>query len=192
VLNDASYIPERWHCTLLIIAIATFSIIFNTLLARKLPLLEGIILVLHLFGFFAILITMWVLGPRNKASDVFGSFEDNAGWGSVSLSCLVGQLAPMFSLLGADAAAHLSEELRDAAYILPRAMVWNGFINSSLGCVMLITFCFCLGDDIKNILKTPTGQPHIQIMYNVTQSVTGATILASIITIMVSANTKFG
>lgn len=103
ILNNGSYVPERWHGTLLVIAVATFAIMFNTLLARKLPLIEGIVLVLHIFGFFAVFITMWVLGPRSPSKEVFGGFQDNAGWGSVGLSVLVGQLAPIFALLGADA-----------------------------------------------------------------------------------------
>ncbi|KAH3994513.1 hypothetical protein HBI56_160530 [Parastagonospora nodorum] len=183
ILNNPAYVPERWHGTLLIIAVASFSIVFNTLLARKLPLVEGTVLVLHIFGFFAIFVTMWVLGPRNKATDVFGSFQDNAGWGSVGLSCLVGQLAPIFSLLGSDAATHMSEELRDASHTLPRAMIWTAIVNSSMGFLMLITFCFCLGD-VDSVLHTATGQPHIQAMFNATQSVSGTTALASITTIM--------
>jgi choline transport protein len=163
--------------------VASFSIIFNTLLARKLPLVEGTVLVLHIFGFFAIFVTMWVLGPRSKASDVFGSFQDNAGWGSIGLSCLVGQLAPIFALLGSDAATHMSEELRDASHTLPRAMIWTAIVNSSMGFLMLITFCFCMGD-VKSVLNTPTGQPFIQALLNATQSVSGATALASITTIM--------
>ena len=103
ILNTESYTPQRWHGTLIIIAIASFSIIFNTFLARKLPLVEGTILVFHIFGFFAIFITLWVLAPRGKASDVFGQFQDNAGWGNIGLACLVGQLAPIFALIGADA-----------------------------------------------------------------------------------------
>ena len=145
ILNNVSYIPERWHGTLLIIAVATFSIVFNTLLARKLPLVEGVVLILHIFGFFAVFVTMWVLAPRSPAKEVFSSFQDNAGWGSVGLSVLVGQLAPIFSLLGSDAATHMSEELRDASYTLPRAMIWTGVVNSSLGFLMLVTFCLCLG-----------------------------------------------
>ncbi|KAH7128601.1 amino acid/polyamine transporter I [Dendryphion nanum] len=183
VLNNPTYMPERWHGTLLVIAVATFSIIFNTLLARKLPLIEGIILVLHIFGFFAIFITLWVLAPRSTSSQVFTTFQDNAGWGSIGLSCLVGQLAPIFSLLGSDAATHMSEELRDAAYTLPRAMIWTAISNSILGFLMLVTMCFCLGD-IESVLKTPTGYPHIQVLYNVTQSNAGATVLASITVVM--------
>lgn len=179
--------PQRWHGTLLIIAVATFAIVFNTLLARKLPLVEGTVLILHIFGFFAVFITMWVLGPRSKASEVFGSFQDNAGWGSIGLSCLVGQLAPVFALLGSDAATHMSEELRDASHTLPRAMIWTAIVNSSLGFLMLITFCFCLGD-VQSVLGTLTGQPHIQVLYNATQSRAGATALASITVTMVRLN----
>lgn len=179
--------PQRWHGTLLVIAVATFSIVFNTLLARKLPLIEGTVLVLHIFGFFAILITMWVLAPRGNPSEVFNAFQDNAGWGSIGLSCLIGQLGPIFSLLGSDAATHMSEELRDAAYTLPRAMIWTAIVNSSLGFVMLITFCMCIGN-LEEVLTTPTMQPHIQVLYNATQSTAGATALAAITVTMVCSN----
>ncbi|KAF9690527.1 hypothetical protein EKO04_011546 [Ascochyta lentis] len=181
ILNNTSYVPERWHGTLLVIAVATFSILFNTLLTHKLPLIQSVVLLLHIFGFFAVFITMWFLGPRSSSKEVFGSFQDNAGWGSVGLSVLIGQLSPIFSLLGADAATHVSEELNDASHILPRAMIWT--VNSSLGFLMLVTFCFCLGD-VDSAIPSPTGQPHIQIMYSAAHSVPGATALAFITTIM--------
>ncbi|KAF2128737.1 amino acid transporter [Dothidotthia symphoricarpi CBS 119687] len=181
--NAASYMPERWHGTLLVIAVATSAIIFNTLLARKLPLIEELVLILHVLGFIVFFVTMWVLAPRSKASDVFSGFQDNAGWGNTGLSVLVGQLAPIFSLLGADAACHLSEELKDAAYTLPRTMIWTACSNSILGILMLVTFCFCLGD-IESVIMTPTGQPHIQVLYNVTKSTVAASALASITLIM--------
>lgn len=183
ILNNPNYVPERWHGTLLVIAVASYSIIFNTVLARRLPLIEGIVLILHLFGFFAILIVLWVLAPRSKASDVFGQFQDNAGWGSVGLSCLVGMLAPIFSLLGSDAATHMSEELRDASYTLPRAMLWTAASNSVLGLIMIITLCFCLGD-VQTIINTPTGYPFIQVFYNATGSNVATSVLTSITIVM--------
>ncbi|KAJ4370130.1 hypothetical protein N0V86_008866 [Didymella sp. IMI 355093] len=183
ILNNPNYIPERWHGTLLIIAVATLSIIFNTLLARKLPLIEGTVLVLHVFGFFAVLVTMWVLAPRGPASVVFASFQDNAGWGTIGLSVLLGQLAPIFSLLGSDAATHMSEELQDASYTLPRAMIWTGVVNSALGFIML-SWTDDLFRDVESVIMTPTGQPHIQVLYNATQSVAGATVLSTVIVIM--------
>jgi len=55
-LNDPTYVPQRWHATLLTIAIIASSIIFNTFLAVRLPLIEGVVLVLHLCGIFAIVV----------------------------------------------------------------------------------------------------------------------------------------
>lgn len=62
-------------------------------------------------------------------------------------------------------------------------MIWTAVVNSTLSFLMLVTFCFCLGD-VESAILSPTGQPHIQIMFNATQSTPGATALASITTIM--------
>jgi amino acid transporter len=107
VLNNPDYVFERWHGTLICIAVTIFAIFFNTVLAKKLPYVEGMVLFLHVFSFFAILIPLWVLSPRVPATDVFTTFLDGGGWGNVGLACLVGMLSPVFALLGADAATHM-------------------------------------------------------------------------------------
>lgn len=107
-LNNPDYVPHPWHGTLMIWAVLTFSILFNTFLASKLPLVEGVILCLHIAGFFAILIPLWVLGDRGSASEVFFTFSDGGGWGNQGLSCLVGMLTTVFSLIGPDSATHVS------------------------------------------------------------------------------------
>lgn len=47
VNNLDSYVPEPFHVTLLIIAVAGFSVFFNTVLAKRLPLVESLLLVLQ-------------------------------------------------------------------------------------------------------------------------------------------------
>ncbi|KAK8198760.1 hypothetical protein M8818_006627 [Zalaria obscura] len=183
VLNYPDYEPQRWQGTLMIWAVLTFSILFNTFLAARLPLVEGIILVLHIVGFFAVLIPLWVLGDRSNASDVFFTFTDGGGWGNIGLSCLVGMLSPVFSFIGPDSATHMSEELRDASSSLPRAMVWTAIVNGALGFIMLVTFCMMVGD-IETILETPTGYPFIQVFYNATGSHAGTSVMTAILIIM--------
>lgn len=95
-----SYNYQPWHVTLLVIAVALVALFFNTFLAQKLPLIEGIILIIHVFGFFAILIPLWVLSPTTPAAEVFGSIEDRGGWGNKGLACLVGLTGPMMALIG--------------------------------------------------------------------------------------------
>lgn len=89
VLNCPSYSYQRWHGTLLMIAISLFSLLFNVLLGRRLALAETITLFLHIFGFIAILATLWALVARpnvyNSPSMVFTQFADGGGWGSTGL-----------------------------------------------------------------------------------------------------------
>jgi len=108
VLNYPDYNYQRWQGTLIVIGITLVCCIFNTFLARRLPLVEGTVLILHILGFFAILIPLWILAPRAPASMVFTQFV-NPGWSSNGLACLVGILTPTVSLLGSDAATHMSE-----------------------------------------------------------------------------------
>lgn len=180
ILNNPGYVPEKWHGTLLTFAVATFSVFFNTFLVKRLPLVEGIVLILHIFGFFGVLITLWVLGPRGKASEVFTTFNNYGGWSSDGLSAVVGVLAVMIPLLGADGAVHMSEELRDASKVLPRSMILTTIINGSMGWIILISFCFTLGN-IDDVINSPTGQPYIAVFYTVTENYIGASVLSALI-----------
>lgn len=91
----------------MIIAVVSVAIIFNTFFAKQLPLVEGLCLILHVCGFFAILITLWVFSPHRSSKAVFTEFTNAYGWPSQGLACLVGITGPIFSLLGPDAAVHM-------------------------------------------------------------------------------------
>ncbi len=167
----------------MVFAVSAFAVFFNTYLAKKLPLIEGIVLVVHVFGFFAILVPLWVLAPRSSAREVFTQFNNGGGWPNYGSSALVGILASILPLLGADAAVHMSEELRDASKILPQTMIWTTVFNGLLGFVMIITFCFCLGPLLAAV-ETPTGYAFIQVFYGATQSYAGANAMSALIIIM--------
>lgn len=110
ILNYDWYVSTAWQGTLFVIAIACFAGMFNIFLAKHLPLIEGLILVLHIFGFFGIIVPLWVLSPRASSSDVWGGFYD-PGWGSAGLASFVGILSGILPLLGADAAGKPSSLL---------------------------------------------------------------------------------
>ncbi|CZR58632.1 related to HNM1-Choline permease [Phialocephala subalpina] len=182
-LNLPNYIIKGWHGTLLSIGVTVFAIIWNTVLVRKLPLLEGIIVILHVFGFFAFIVVLWVMAPRSDAKVVWTDFQDNGNWGNIGLSCLVGMTGPVITLIGADSACHLSEELKDAAWVLPRSMVATATVNYIMGFVMTVTVMSTLGD-VDNILSTTTGQPYIQVLLNATQSQVGTSIMTAVVAVL--------
>ncbi|KAL4788296.1 amino acid/polyamine transporter I [Aspergillus varians] len=188
VLNDPGYSFERWHGTLLSIAITTFSILFNTFLAKNLPMVEALILIIHVVGLFAIIIPLWVLAPRNNPKAVFTEFNNGGGWSSDGTAALVGFSTTITSMIGYDCSIHMSEEIKDASQTLPKAMMSAVGVNAVLGFIMIITLSFTLGD-VNNILESPTGFPFIQIFFNTTQSHAVTNTMTSILVITLTAST---
>jgi choline transport protein len=146
----------------LAIALVLTSLFINTILAKELPSIEGILLTLHVSGFISILVTLWTLAPHSSPRKVFTEFNDGGNWHSMGLATLVGILSPTLSLIGPDAVVHVSEEVRDASKTIPRIMLATAVANGVLGFVMLLTFCFCLGN-LDDVLATSTGYPFIQV-----------------------------
>jgi choline transport protein len=108
-LNVESYVWKAYHGTLLTIAVLAFSIIFNTSMAERLPLLEGVLLILHWVGFFAIIITLWVMAPRGDAKTLLLGFTNEGKWPSKGLSAMIGLSTPIGVLVGSDSAVHMGK-----------------------------------------------------------------------------------
>lgn len=100
IQNDAEYIPQRWHATLMGYAVLTFSLYINTYLATLLPKIESTILLLHVYGFFFILIPLVYFGPHGDPGIVFKSFINGGDWSTQSLSFFVGLTTSMISFVG--------------------------------------------------------------------------------------------
>jgi choline transport protein len=100
VLNNAAYQPTAWQLMLLYWATLVLSLSVNTFISHQLPNIESLILILHTFGFFAILIPMVYFAPHGDAKQVFTSFTNGGGWPTDGISFLVGCVGPCFSLLG--------------------------------------------------------------------------------------------
>ena len=115
VLNHPSFSPTRWQLTLMFLAILAVAFFVNTFLARLLPSIESAILLLHILGFFGILIPLVYLGPKGNAHDVFGVFI-NGGWSTDGLSFMVGSAVSMLVFAGVDGATHLAEEIESWSY----------------------------------------------------------------------------
>ncbi|KAF2004153.1 amino acid transporter-like protein [Amniculicola lignicola CBS 123094] len=180
VLNYPSYHFQRWHGTLLFIAVLTFGLIVNTWLGRLLPRIESLTLLLYVMGFVAVLVTLVYLAPHKSASEVFTTFQNLGGWNSMGLSFFVGFITTMGSFLGIDGADHIAEECQDAQRVVPRAMMWSIGINGAMGFGILLAVLFCMGDPEEAVVS-PTGFPFIDIFVYGTGSISGGTGLTAIV-----------
>lgn len=100
VLNNPQYEPKRWQGTLLHWAVVLVAVFINSVISSLLPMLEGLILIVHVLGFFAIIIPLVYMSSHGSSSSVFTTFVDGGGWGSRGLSFWVGIIGNVFAFLG--------------------------------------------------------------------------------------------
>ena len=179
ILNYPTYAAQRWQGTLLLYAVTLLSLFFNTYLGAHLPKVEGAVLILHVTGFFGILITLVYLAPHGSVHDVFVLYLNDGGY-SKGVSFFVGLITTVFAFIGADGAIHMCEEIRNASTIVPQALLISVVINGALGFAMLITILFCIGD-VSAALASPTGYPFIEIFRQAVRDVGGATAMSAVI-----------
>jgi amino acid transporter len=203
-LNNPDYVFQRFHATLLTIAIVAFCVLLNTFGVRRLPLIEGGLAIFHFAGLFAIIIVLWKLGPKNNAHDAFLKPTNNGGWPSEGLSMMVGLYPLTLSLLGFDSQVHMcqwskasiliggtalddpvltkriAEEIQGASRALPRPAMWSTYLNASLGFIMIITPMFTWGN-LDEIAASVTGYHFIQLFYNTTKSYAATDIITLVI-----------
>lgn len=187
VLCNPNHVPKGWQNTLLSWAVLAFAVSINTIASSLLARFEGLILILHIVGFFAILIPLTYLAPHANAHDVFATFINAGGWDTQSYSFFVGLVGSAYSFVGADAAVHMAEEIKRAAVVLPKAILFSIAINGALGFAMLMAILFCLGDPEQvptTVLQTPLGFPFIQVFLDATKSIPGTAIMASIVLVL--------
>lgn len=99
-MTQPSYVPENWHVTLLFWAVVLFCIFINVVVSSLLPKFEGLILILHIVGFFAVLIPLVKLGPTGDAQEVFTAFNNGGNFSNTGISFLVGLTGNAFAFLG--------------------------------------------------------------------------------------------
>jgi L-asparagine transporter-like permease len=122
VLTNPNYNPLPWQGTLLYWAVVMFCVFINVAARGLLPKFEGLILLLHVTGFFAIIIPLIYLSDHSTTSEVFTTFLNGGNWPNQGLSLLVGMLGNVFAFTGADAATHVSTQCTFASL---RCLRWH-------------------------------------------------------------------
>ncbi|KAK3213471.1 hypothetical protein GRF29_28g17160 [Pseudopithomyces chartarum] len=179
-LTTPSYEPKNWHGTLLYWAMMMFCITINVAAGRLLPKFEGALLVLHIVGFFAVLIPLLTLGPKGDPKEVFTTFFNLGGWQSQGLSFCIGIMGSVFAFVGGDGAIHMSEEIQNAQLVLPRSIMTGVMINGSLGFAMILTVLHRSGDIDAALAENP-AYPFVAIFKHATNSTSGAAVMSSLV-----------
>lgn len=146
ILDYPDYDAKMWQGTLLTWAVIAVCIFINVVIPNLLPKFEIFILVFHIAGFIAILVTLLVMTPElGSTQSVWATSLNEGGWPTQGLSYCVGFLGNVATFVGADASVHLAEEVSNAALNIPRAILGAMLINGGVGFAMMVTTLYCLG-----------------------------------------------
>ena len=100
ILNHPDYVPHTWHGTLLCWAVIAVAVFINTVISGLLPMIEGLILVFHILGFFAVLVPLVYLSPHGSTASVFQTSLNQGGWPTQGLSYCVGFIGNVATFVG--------------------------------------------------------------------------------------------
>lgn len=93
------YEPTNWQGTLMVIAVTLLVWVLNIWGSDLMPVFQNVMLVIHVFGFLAIIIVLWVLSPRASTTTTFTKFTNTGGWSSMGLSLMVGQISAIYACI---------------------------------------------------------------------------------------------
>lgn len=84
----------------------------------------------------------------------------------------------------------MSEEVKDAGVVVPRAIVTSFFVNGFMGLIVLISFLFCI-PDVVEALGDPTGYPFLYVLRTSmsTGAVNGITVV--VLLLILASNIDF-
>ncbi|KAI1114884.1 amino acid/polyamine transporter I [Nemania sp. NC0429] len=190
VLTHTSYLEtmQNWHGTLLLWAIVILSYGVNTAFASSLSRFEGLVLVFHILGFFAIIFPLVFLSEHATADTVFNTFLNIGEWQTQGLSFNIGILGSVYAFVGGDGAIHMAEEVHNPAVLVPWSIMTGLLINGVLGFAMLIATLYCMGD-INVRLKENPIYPFMAIFHHAVGSTAGAAVMSALVVILVFSAT---
>ena len=190
ILKDPNYPAPYWQGTLLAWSMVLVLFLANTLGAKWAPIVQNSVLGVHVIFFIAVIAVIWARAPLNSAEVVFTQFTNGGNWSSIGVSLMIGQITAIYSSIGSDAAAHMSEEIKDAGLNVPNAMVWSYVLNGVLAMIILITYLFGL-TNVNDALNDPTYFPFIWVFRQAvdTNGVVALTVI--IFLLVVAANIDY-
>lgn len=107
ILGNNHYDFHPWQGTLLVWASLTCALLANLAGGKVLPRIETITLIVHILGFFGIMIPLAYMSDHRSKEEVFLQLSNNGGFKTQGLAWFVGMTSCAFSLAGGDAAVHV-------------------------------------------------------------------------------------
>lgn len=107
-LGNTLYNSLPWQGTTIVWATLLCALVVNMAGGKLLPRIETVLLVVHILGFFGIMIPLVYMSDHRSKEEVFLQFLNSGGFDTQGLSWFVGMTSCAFGFAGGDAAVHVS------------------------------------------------------------------------------------
>lgn len=168
IATDLSYLPTQGHIIGVMAALSIFHGFINTLSTAWLHRLSNTYAVFHIGVLVAACIALLAMQhDKHSGEYAFTHVEADSGWKPTGFSFLFGFLSVAWTMTDYDAAAHIAEEVHDAARVVPRAIASALTFTYVVGWLLNIVLVFTMGNNPIALLDSKIDQPVVQIFYNV-------------------------
>ncbi|KAG9315648.1 amino acid/polyamine transporter I [Chiua virens] len=167
ISTDGTYPITSGKVVGLTIGLLIINSILNTFKTRQLAYFTCSFMFINLGATLLIIILLLATTPRSdmhSVSYLFGAdglINGTGGWND-GVSFLLGLLSVQWTLTGYDCTAHISEELRRAAYAAPAAIMIAYAGTAIFGWILSIVLVLCSGSFTD--LPGPSGSAFLTIM----------------------------
>lgn len=100
ILNYPDYVPERWHLTLIILAMLVVEGLMNMYTFRLIPWIELLAGILHVVLFIVFVVVLVALAPRHTPEYVFFKGSNASGWTNNFVAWNIGLVTPTWGFVG--------------------------------------------------------------------------------------------
>lgn len=167
IASDFTYAPTQGHIVGVMAALSVIYGAINSVSTAWLNHFAKTYAIFHIAVLVAACIALLVMQKeKHTAEYAFTNVEVASGWSPPGFSFLFGFLAASWTMTDFDAAAHIAEEVRDPARMVPTAIASALTFTYVVGWLFNIVLVFCMGDPAE-LLASPIAQPVAQLFYNV-------------------------
>ncbi|KAI1453204.1 choline transport protein [Annulohypoxylon moriforme] len=194
LLTHPNYVNtmQNWHGTLLFWAVILLAYGINSVIGSVLAKFEGVVLIIHILGFFIVILPLTLLGTKNEHEAVWNTWVNLGGWQTQGLSFCIGIIGNVFAFVGADGAIHMSEEIRDAPLVVPRSLLTGLAVNGSLGFAMVVVTLYYVGDINEALAENPLFPFMAIFKQALPAKVSGAATAMSVVPLIMSFSATTG
>lgn len=115
LINNKDYAFPSWQGTLFAFASMLIAYIGSVYGAKVLPYWQTTVFAVHVLGFLAYIVPIWINAPRASHQQVWADFQNEGGWSSMGLSLMVGQLAGISQQVGIDTVSLATQKILTSA-----------------------------------------------------------------------------